>query len=121
MLIVRTLGDEMATLYKSATSLGLEVLVEVFDEPDLERALELAPGLIGINHRDLSTFEVDPERTAKLAPLIPDRCTIVALSGVKERAEVEALRAAGADAVLVGESLVRAPDPAVKIAELLGR
>jgi indole-3-glycerol phosphate synthase len=121
LLIVRALGDEMGSLYRSAVSLGLDVLVEVFDESDLERALALDPELIGINHRDLTTFEVDPDRTAKLAPLIPDGCTIVALSGVEEHAEVEALRSAGADAVLVGESLVRAPDPAAKIAELLGR
>jgi indole-3-glycerol phosphate synthase len=121
LLIVRAVGDELASLYRSAVSLGLDVLVEVFDESDLERALALDPELIGINHRDLTTFEVDPDRTAKLAPLIPDGCTIVALSGVEEHAEVEALRSAGADAVLVGESLVRAPDPAAKIAELLGR
>jgi indole-3-glycerol phosphate synthase len=121
LLIVRALGDELASLYRSAVSLGLDVLVEIFEESDLERALALDPELIGINHRDLTTFEVDPDRTAKLAPLIPDECTIVALSGVEEHAEVEALRSAGADAVLVGESLVRAPDPAAKIAELLGR
>jgi indole-3-glycerol phosphate synthase len=121
LLIVRALGDELASLYRSAVSLGLDVLVEIFEESDLERALALDPELIGINHRDLTTFEVDPDRTAKLAPLIPDGCTIVALSGVEEHAEVEALRSAGADAVLVGESLVRAPDPAAKIAELLGR
>lgn len=121
LLIVRALGDEMASLYRSAISLGLDVLVEVFDETDLERALTLDPKLIGINHRDLSTFEVDRERTAKLAPSIPAGCTIVALSGVGVRADIEALRSAGAQAVLVGESLVRAPDPAAKIAELLGR
>jgi indole-3-glycerol phosphate synthase len=121
LLIVRTLGDEMAALYKTAKSLGLDVLVEVFDETDLERALQLEPELIGINHRDLTTFDVDPDRTAKLAPLVPGGSTIVALSGVEERAEVEALRSAGADAVLVGESLVRAADPEAKIAELLGR
>src|SRR5918995_3911840 len=119
LLIVRALGDEMGSLYRSAVLLGLDVLVGGFDESDLERALALDPELIGINHRDLTTFEVDPDRTAKLAPLIPDGCTIVALSGVEEHAEVEALRSAGADAVLVGESLVRAPDPAAKIAELL--
>jgi indole-3-glycerol phosphate synthase len=121
LLIVRVLGNEMPALYRSARSLGLDVLVEVFDESDVERALDLEPQLIGINHRDLATFEVDPDRTAKLAPLIPDGCTIVALSGLEARKEVEALRAAGADAVLVGESLVRAPDPAAKIADLLGR
>ncbi|HZA42058.1 MAG TPA: indole-3-glycerol phosphate synthase TrpC [Actinomycetota bacterium] len=121
LLIVRAVGNELATLYMSARSLGLDVLVEVFDEADLDRALDLGPDLIGINHRDLTTFEVDPERTAKLAPLVPDGCTIVALSGVEERAEVAALHAAGAQAVLVGESLVRASDPATKVRELMGR
>ena len=121
LLIVRAVGDELSTLYRSAKSLGMDVLVEVFDEADVERALGLEPSLIGINHRDLGSFEVDPDRTAKLAPLIPPGCAVVALSGVEERGDVEALHAAGAAAVLVGESLVRAPDPAAKIAELLGR
>jgi indole-3-glycerol phosphate synthase len=121
LLIVRALGDEMADLYRAANSLGMDVLVEVYNEMDLERALVLEPTLIGINHRDLETFEVDPDRTAKLAPRIPDGCTLVALSGVSERRDVEGLAAAGAGAVLVGESLVVADDPAAKIAELLGR
>jgi indole-3-glycerol phosphate synthase len=121
LLIVRALGDEMPVLYRAATSLGMDVLVEVFDEADLERALELKPTLIGVNHRDLVTFEVDPDRTAKLAPMIPESCTLVALSGVSERRDVTELQAAGAGAVLVGESLVTAHDPAAKIAELLGR
>jgi indole-3-glycerol phosphate synthase len=121
LLIVRALGDEMPALYRSARSLGLDVLVEVFDEADLERALDLEPDLIGINHRDLTTFDVDPDRTGKLAPLVPEGCTVVALSGVEQRDEVAALRAAGAHAVLVGESLVRDADPAAKIRELMGR
>jgi indole-3-glycerol phosphate synthase len=121
LLIVRALGDEMPSLYRAATSLGMDVLVEVFDENDLERAVELNPPMIGVNHRDLVTFEVDPDRTAKLAPMIPQTCTLVALSGVSQRGDVEALQSVGAGAVLVGESLVTAPDPAAKIAELLGR
>jgi indole-3-glycerol phosphate synthase len=74
-----------------------------------------------VNHRDLETFEVDPERTAKLAPRVPEGCTVVALSGVGSRAEVEELAGAGASAVLVGESLVTASDPVAKLRELLGR
>jgi indole-3-glycerol phosphate synthase len=74
-----------------------------------------------VNHRDLETFDIDPDRTAKLAPLLPSDVTLVGLSGVSTRAEVEALGRAGAAAVLVGESLVTAPDPAAKLRELLGR
>jgi indole-3-glycerol phosphate synthase len=74
-----------------------------------------------VNHRDLTTFEVDPERTAKLAPLLPEGTVLVALSGVSERAQMLELEHAGADAVLIGESLVTAPDPGAKLRELLGR
>jgi indole-3-glycerol phosphate synthase len=73
-----------------------------------------------VNHRDLETFEVDPDRTEKLAGLVPEGTTLVALSGVSTRAEVEKLAAAGADAVLVGESLVTSGDPAAKLRELMG-
>lgn len=121
LLIVRTLGDELAELVKTAVALGMDPLVEVFDETDLDRALEAGARVIGVNHRDLETFEVDPDRTAKLAPRIPNGVSLVSLSGVSTRAEVEELEAAGAHAVLVGESLVTAPDPAAKLRELLGR
>jgi indole-3-glycerol phosphate synthase len=120
LLVVRTVGNELGSLVASARALGMDALVEVFDEPDLERALEVEADLIGINHRDLETFEVDPERTAKLAPQIPDGVVIVGLSGVETRADVEELAAAGAHAVLVGESLVRASDPSAKLRELRG-
>lgn len=121
LLIARVVGRDLAELLDATRALGMEALVEVHHEPELEEALAAGASLVGVNHRDLTTFEVDPERTAKLAPRIPAACTIVALSGVSTRTEVEALEAAGADAVLVGETLVTAPDPAAKIAELLGR
>jgi indole-3-glycerol phosphate synthase len=121
LLIVRILGDEFEILMKSAASTGLDALVEVHDESDLERAADAGASLIGVNHRDLATFEVDPDRTAKLVPLMPDGATVVALSGVSRRADVERLAAAGAHAVLVGEALVTAGDPAAKIRELLNR
>lgn len=120
LLIVRTLGDELHDLIDLTSELGMDALVEVFDEADVDRALSAGAGLIGINHRDLITFEVDAARTEKLAPLIGDAATIVALSGVSRRAEVEDLGAAGADAVLVGTSLVTAADPARKVRELVG-
>lgn len=121
LLIVRILGDELRELTTLIRSLSMDALVEVHDEADLDRALECGADLIGVNHRDLETFDVDPDRTAKLAPLMPDGVTVVGLSGVSTRAEMETLRDAGAAAVLVGESVVTAPDPAAKIRELLGR
>lgn len=121
LIIVRILGDELGHLISSTKALGMDALVEVFDSSDLGRALDAGADLIGVNHRDLSTFEVDPERTAKLAPQIPDGVTVVALSGVSTPAEVGELADAGADAVLVGESLVTSDDPAAKLRELLGR
>ena len=121
LLIVRTLGDELGELVSGARALGLEPLVEVHDEGELERALATGATCIGVNHRDLTTFEVDPERTAKLAPLVPEGTILVALSGVRDRAQMIELAEAGAAAVLIGESLVTAPDPAAKLRELLGR
>jgi indole-3-glycerol phosphate synthase len=121
LLIVRTLGDEFPDLVAGARALGLDALVEVFDEDELERALTAGATCIGINHRDLRTFAVDPGRTAKLAPLIPEGVVTVALSGVDNRNQVVELQRAGADAVLIGEALVTAPDPAARLRELLGR
>lgn len=121
LLIVRVVGPQLGTLVAAARSLSMDALVEVHHEHELDEALAAGATLIGVNHRDLTTFEVDPERTAKLAPSIPGGCTTVALSGVSTRAELEELEAAGASAVLVGESLVTAADPAAKVKELLGR
>jgi indole-3-glycerol phosphate synthase len=121
LLIVRILGDELSGLVAGAHALGLDVLVEVFDEDEVERALAAGARCIGINHRDLSTFEVDPGRTARLAPLIPDEVVVVALSGVSATSQMVELAEAGAHAVLVGESLVTASDPAAKLRELLAR
>ena len=121
LLIVRVVGRDLEALLAAARSLGMDALVEVHHEHELDDALGAGATLIGVNHRDLATFEVDPERTAKLAPLVPQECTVVALSGVSTRREVEELEAAGAAAILVGEALVTAPDPAAKVRELLGR
>lgn len=121
LFIVRILDGELGPLVSLSRSLGMEPLVEVFDATEVPRALDSGARVIGINHRDLDSFEVDPDRTAKLAPLLPDDITIVALSGVSTRDEVIRLGDAGADAVLVGTSLVTAPDPVAKLRELLGR
>jgi indole-3-glycerol phosphate synthase len=119
LLIARVVGDDLARLQASAEALGMDVLVEVFDEVDAQRARDAGARLVGVNHRDLETFEVDLDRTAKLAPRLPN-AVVVALSGVSQRAEVEALADAGAHAVLVGESLVTAPDPVRHLRSLVG-
>ena len=109
------------TLSDLATDLGMSALVEVHSAAEIERAVLAGARIVGINTRDLATLEVDPEVVAKLRPLVPDGVVTVGESGVKTRADVEALEAAGVDAVLVGEAVMRAPDPAAKIRELLGR
>ncbi len=119
LLIVR-ISDDLAALMKTATSLGMDALVEIHDEADLQTALDAGADLIGINHRDLATFEVDPERTAKLRPSIPAGTMVVSLSGVFTRSDVTQLANAGADAVLVGESVVTAPDPVGHLRMLIG-
>lgn len=120
LLIARCIDGDLSVFVDRCRDLGMDALVEVFDEPDLERALAAGADLVGINHRDLETFEVDVERTAKLAPLLPKDVLIVALSGVSRRSEVVALADAGASAVLVGTSLVTAADPTASLRELTG-
>jgi len=107
LLIVRILGDEdLKHFHSLAIEAGLAALVEVHDEAELERALAVNAGLIGINNRNLDNFTVDLETTARLAAKITDKL-IVAESGLHTRADVERVRRAGAKAILVGESLLR--------------
>ncbi len=120
LLIARVVGDRLRSLVRGSRALGMEPLIEVFDESELELAADADARVVGINHRDLETFEVDTRRTAKLAPLIGRDVVIVAASGVSTRAEIDELAAAGAHAVLVGQSLVTARDPAAKLRELAG-
>jgi indole-3-glycerol phosphate synthase len=111
LLIVAALGvEQLESLYALAESLGLGVLVEVHDEHELAVAAALGAHVIGINNRDLTTLEVDTERTHALLPEIPPGSLVVAESGFRTRAELERLATAGVDAVLVGEALMRAPD-----------
>jgi indole-3-glycerol phosphate synthase len=121
LLIVRAVGDRLSQLHRAVTALGMDALVEVHDDADLDRALEVDAEIIGINHRDLATFDVDPQRTAALAPRISNGRIVIALSGISDSAGVRAAAAAGASAVLVGEAIVTASDPAAAIAELIGR
>jgi indole-3-glycerol phosphate synthase len=103
---------ELVELHRLARELGLDALVEVHDESELEQALEAGADLIGVNQRDLVTFEVDQRRAARMAPLIPESAVRVAESGVRGPADARELHDAGYHAVLVGEGLVTAPDPA---------
>ncbi|MGZ4793709.1 MAG: indole-3-glycerol phosphate synthase TrpC [Ilumatobacteraceae bacterium] len=109
---------ELLTFHQLATSIGLDVLVEIHDEAELEPALAAGATVIGVNQRDLVTFVVDHERAVRMGSLIPDDVVRVAESGVRGPADALSLRRAGYDAVLVGESLVTAPDPAAAIAAL---
>jgi indole-3-glycerol phosphate synthase len=103
-----------------ARELGLDVLLEVHDETELETALQTDCELIGINNRDLRTFVTDLATTERLLPLIPPGRFVVAESGIHNRADIERLQTAGADAFLVGESLMREADIEAKLRELLG-
>ena len=121
LLIVRALDDsELRSLITLSEEWSMDALVEVHDRLDLERAVATGALLIGVNHRDLATFEVDPDRTAELAPHVPPGCTLVALSGVSSQADVRRLSEAGAAAVLVGESLVTDNDPEAALRRLRG-
>jgi indole-3-glycerol phosphate synthase len=120
LLIAAILDRELlAELLALARTLDMECLVEVHDEEEMERALAADAQVIGINNRDLRTFEVDLAVSERLRPLIPRDRVVVAESGIHTRADVQRLRALGVNAVLIGEALVTAEDPAAKIRELL--
>ncbi len=121
LLIVAALDDDqLAALHRLTGELGMTALVEVHDAAELERALRIKPRVVGVNNRDLRTFEVSLETTLRLRVLVPDETILVAESGVHSRADVERLAAAGVDAVLVGEALVRAKHAGRQMQELLG-
>ena len=105
-------------MYQAALDFGLHALVEVHDESELEIALSIDADLIGINNRNLKTFEVDIATTFRLLPMIGDEKTIVSESGISEQTQIMALASAGAHAVLVGESLMRSDDVAQKLRSL---
>jgi indole-3-glycerol phosphate synthase len=122
LLIVAALEDApLRSLYTLICDLGMAALVEVHNAGELDRALALTPRLIGINNRDLCTFEVRLETTERLRPAIPDDVAVVAESGIRSAADVARLAACGVDAMLVGESLVRAPDVGAQVRALVGR
>jgi indole-3-glycerol phosphate synthase len=120
LLIVAALeAAELADLHRLAIDVGLDVLVEIHDEPELDLALAAGATLIGVNQRDLITFEVDHERAVRMAAVIPGDVVKVAESGVRDGADARALRDAGYHAILVGETLVTSDDPAAAIGRLL--
>jgi indole-3-glycerol phosphate synthase len=118
LLIVAVLGEETALFLKEAESLGLDVLVEVHDEEELQIALNAGARMIGVNNRNLSTFEVDLAIAERLAPLIPSHLIKVAESGIHTPEDAQRMRRAGYDAILVGEALVRSENPKHLIEEL---
>jgi indole-3-glycerol phosphate synthase len=121
LLITAALSDdELAAMLQAAKELDLSTLVEVHADADLDRALAAGAQLVGVNARDLETLEVDEPKALALLSRIPHDRTAVFESGISSRAQVERAAAAGAAAVLVGESLMRAASPAAKIAELRG-
>lgn len=121
LLIAAALDDaELRQLSALAGELGMDVLVEVHDAPELERSLKLDLPLIGINNRNLRTFEVSLQTTLDLLPSIPSDRIVVTESGILGPEDVTLMRQHQVNAFLVGESFMRAPDPGVKLAELFG-
>jgi len=119
LLIVAALGDAaLVELALLAAELDLDVLVEVHDEEELERALAIPAPLIGVNNRDLRTFETSIETTLRLAPSIPYDRLLVTESGIRTPDDVARLRAEGIEAFLVGETFMRAADPGAALAKL---
>jgi indole-3-glycerol phosphate synthase len=120
LLIVAALTDaELRTLRDSARGFGLDVLCEVHDAEELHRALALECECVGVNSRDLKTFEVSLDRAVELAASLPETAVKVAESGIHTAADMRRLRAAGYEAFLIGESLMRRPEPGEALAELL--
>lgn len=122
LVIMAEVDDGLAAdLVSAARDWGMDALVEVHDDAELDRALRLDASLIGINNRNLKTFEVDLATTERLAPRIPRDRTIIAESGIFSNGDIARLEAAGVSAFLVGESLMRQGDVALATRKLLGR
>jgi indole-3-glycerol phosphate synthase len=117
---VRVLRDrELGALIREVRARGLEPIVEAADERELERALATEASIVGVNARDLRSFDVDPARAGELVERIPSSRVAVFMSGVRTRADFARVAQTRADAVLIGEGLMRAEDPGKQLAELL--
>ena len=130
LLIVRILDDDqLASLYSLAHGIGLECLVEIHDEADAQRILDLAPPVVGINNRDLAHFHTDTNQAARLAAQLPQGSAVVAASGIHSADDIQRALAAGLRRFLVGEALVKSDNPAelirqwtaIKIPEVRGQ
>lgn len=120
LLIVAVLDDaRLFELLNLSYDLGMRCLVEIHDEKEAERAVAVRAGIVGINNRDLKTFEVDINTTARLRPLIPPDRIVISESGIRTREDLEKLWSMKVNAALIGESLVKAPDPGAALKELL--
>jgi indole-3-glycerol phosphate synthase len=120
LLIVAMLKpEELRTFVTLAHDIGLDALVEVHDETELREALDAGARMIGVNNRNLKTFDVDVQTSHRLAKLIPEDCIFVVESGIRDRRDIESLLEAGADAFLIGESLIVADNPAQTLRGLL--
>ena len=119
LLIVAALADnQMAELYAQATELGMDVLIETHDRAELERALALNPPFLGINNRNLRTFETRLSTTLDLLPYIPSAILLVTESGIHSQTDVQLMREHEVNAFLVGEAFMRAPDPGTELKQL---
>jgi indole-3-glycerol phosphate synthase len=122
LLIVAALSDKnLQSLYAEASRMELDVLCEIHDREELKRAIALGFTVIGVNSRNLHTMQVDPQTQVDLGQSLPPAVVRVAESGIRSAADIAQMRAAGYDAFLVGESLMREPDPATALAALLER
>jgi indole-3-glycerol phosphate synthase len=122
LLIAECLDDcQLRKLHNLAIELGMAPLVELYQPENVARVLAAGATLIGVNNRDLRTFNVDLQHTIRIRRQIPDDCVLVGESGIHRRADVECLEAAGVDAILVGECLMGSPDIGAAVDELLGR
>lgn len=121
LLIAECLDDcGLRSLHRLILDLGMTPLVELYEPTNLPRVLEAGPSLIGVNNRNLHTFEVDLEHSIRLHEQVPRECVFVSESGIRSRADVERLQSAGVDAILVGESLMRQPNIGAAVDALLG-
>lgn len=121
LLIAECLDDAaLHDLHGYAAELGMQSLVEIHEPDNLKRVLSLSPALLGINNRDLKSFVTDLAHSVRLKARVPDDVLVVSESGIHDRSDVDRLQAAGIDAMLVGETLMRAEDMGAKVKELVG-
>ncbi len=121
LLIAECLDDaSLHELYDYSNELGMQCLIELYEPENLDRVLKLQPALVGINNRNLKTFQTDLDHSISLARRVPDGCLVVSESGIASRDDVLRLQQAGIRGILVGETLMRAPEIGEKVRELLG-